>query len=92
MPTQDGLSPLAIVGLTTQVAGAALITLLFLLLQLLVWRPAVRERTGFLVGAFLAGYAAMKTSAGQVWLVRDDKDAPLGCHRTGVRPVTVMIE
>jgi diguanylate cyclase (GGDEF)-like protein len=33
VPSQDALSPLAIVGLSTQVAGAALITLLFLLLR-----------------------------------------------------------
>ncbi len=39
-----------------------------------------------------ASQRLVKTSAGQVWLVCDDKDAPLGCHRAGARPVTVIIE
>ncbi len=34
--------------------------LLFVLLQVVVWRPSIRERSGFLVGAFLAGYAVAR--------------------------------
>jgi arylsulfatase A-like enzyme len=34
----------------------------------------------------------LKTSAGQVWLVRDAEGEALGHHRTGGRPVTVIVD
>jgi phosphatidylglycerol:prolipoprotein diacylglycerol transferase len=48
--------------------------LLFGLLLALALRPAIRERTGFLVGAFLAGYAVAR-AVGEVFR---QPDAHLG--------------